>query len=305
LFDGLWNDGKDPAAVLNELAGLMRDVLLTKVAPNGCAGLISGLYAMNTLQEFSSRLTAEELSADMESIRASDLGGSSPRRSAELCLIGLCSPALSDSLPELRARVANLEQLVQGGAAAPATPSVPELAPFDSRAATPAQIKATKSEIPPTYGKITKADEVPSPTMVQEPDTARESASVPEGSGRAASTPAPAPADPSDVPADAEFWKALLARLRGKLDIGTYSLVSGPNVAGKLSGGTLTISFGDNPFIKGILESGDVSSVLRQEAAALAGHPVKFSLAARSAAVAQPDLDKLGELSKFENFKFE
>ena len=68
--------------------------------------------------------------------------------------------------------------------------------------------------------------------------------------------------------------------------------------------GTLTISFGDNPFIKGILESGDVSSVLQQEAAALAGHPVKLSLAARGAAV-QPDLNKLGELSKFANFKFE
>ena len=34
-FDALWMDGKDPATLLGELNGLMRDVLMTQVAPKG------------------------------------------------------------------------------------------------------------------------------------------------------------------------------------------------------------------------------------------------------------------------------
>lgn len=305
LFDGLWNDGKDPAAVLNELAGLMRDVLLTKVAPNGCAGLISGVYAMNTLRDFSSRLTAEELSADMESIRASDLGGSSPRRSAELCLIGLCSPALSDSLPELRARVARLEQLVQGGAAVPAAARVLDRVSKGSKSPTSAQSSEDQSKDSATSLRNMEVMSELIPTSQQEPEPVHKPVSVSESGDRAGSNSPHTPAEAPAPPADGEFWKSLLTHLRGTLDIGTYSLVSGPNIAGELSGGTLTISFGDNPFIKGILESGGVSSVLREQASALAGHPIELSLAARGAAAVEPDMGKLGELSQFSNFKFE
>jgi len=110
----------------------------------------------------------------------------------------------------------------------------------------------------------------------------------------------------ASAPADgAGFWRTLLTRLRGKLDIGSYSLVSGPGITGELSGGILTVVLEDNPFIRGILESSDVSLALQQEAAALAGRPVKLALATRGAASGQPDIGKLGELSKFSNFKFE
>ena len=41
-FEALWMDGKDPATLLGELAGLLRDSLMFRVAPKGALELVSG-----------------------------------------------------------------------------------------------------------------------------------------------------------------------------------------------------------------------------------------------------------------------
>ena len=50
-FESLWQDGKDPAALLGELSGLFRDALLLRLAPKGGRTLISGAYGENVLRD--------------------------------------------------------------------------------------------------------------------------------------------------------------------------------------------------------------------------------------------------------------
>lgn len=276
IFDGLWNDGKDPAAVLDELSGLMRDILLTKIAPNGCAGLVSGAYAMDTLQVFSDKLSADELMAGMDSIRGASAGGSAPRQQAELCLIGLCVPELGDSLPRLRARLARLERALETDAitapAAPGPMAAPRPEPVPEPASEPASEPVSES------------------ISVQEP----EPEPVPE------SAPEPAAVEGED------FWKTLVNRLRGELDIGTYSLLTPPSkIAGRLSGNVLTVTVQENPFVRMILETSDVAGVIGRQASALAGQPVSLRFEQADAAPAEPDAEKLDSLSKFPNVTYE
>ena len=69
-FDALWMDGKDPATLLGELNGLMRDVLMTQVAPKGGANLLSGGYSSAQLKQFAQNMTREELLCAMDTVQS-------------------------------------------------------------------------------------------------------------------------------------------------------------------------------------------------------------------------------------------
>lgn len=62
-------DGKDPATLLGELNGLMRDVLMTQVAPKGGANLLSGGYSAAQLAQFAQSMTREELLCAMDTVQ--------------------------------------------------------------------------------------------------------------------------------------------------------------------------------------------------------------------------------------------
>ncbi|MEG1316454.1 MAG: hypothetical protein RSC86_03670, partial [Oscillospiraceae bacterium] len=118
LFDALWRDGKAPATLLTELCTLLRDMLMSKLAPKGGRELLSGGYDLNTLIELSKRLSSEEIISDIDAIQVR-IGalrdGRDPKIAAELCIVGLCEPDLGDNLDCLRARVARLETSVEEG----------------------------------------------------------------------------------------------------------------------------------------------------------------------------------------------
>lgn len=131
-FRSLWQDGKDPAALLDELSMLQRDLLMQAVAPHGGRELLSGGYDGETLQTLSGAFTPAQLLANLQSIQdalTAMAAQSNPRIAAELCLIRLCRPELCDDVPTLCARVDRLEQAVRSGsipapqAAAPARPA--------------------------------------------------------------------------------------------------------------------------------------------------------------------------------------
>ena len=119
LFGKLWQDGKDPAMLLDELSDLLRDVLLFRAAPRTCGQLLSGNYDTQALGRFVDLLSPSTLLADLETVQnAQDKlrDSSNARMVVELCLIGLCDPTLSDSLAGLRARIEQLErQIAEGG----------------------------------------------------------------------------------------------------------------------------------------------------------------------------------------------
>ncbi|MEG0035789.1 MAG: DNA polymerase III subunit gamma/tau [Oscillospiraceae bacterium] len=118
LFGALWRDGKAPATLLTELCTLLRDMLMSKLAPKGGRELLSGGYDLNTLIELSKRLSSEEIISDIDAIQVR-IGalrdGRDPKIAAELCIVGLCEPDLGDNLDCLRARVARLETSVEEG----------------------------------------------------------------------------------------------------------------------------------------------------------------------------------------------
>ena len=119
LFRALWQDGKDPSALLDELSMLQRDLLMQAVAPRGGRELLSGAYDPVTLEELSGAFSSAQLLANLQSIQQT-LGAMAsqpnPRIAAELCLIRLCRPELCDDVPTLCARMAKLEQTVYSGA---------------------------------------------------------------------------------------------------------------------------------------------------------------------------------------------
>ncbi len=140
-FRALWQDGKDPSALLDELSILQRDLLMQAVAPRGGRELLSGAYDPVTLEELSGAFSSAQLLANLQSIQQT-LGAMAsqpnPRIAAELCLIRLCRPELCDDVPTLCARMDKLEQTVYSGAipapraSAPAPKAKPEPKPvFD------------------------------------------------------------------------------------------------------------------------------------------------------------------------------
>ena len=134
-FRSLWQDGKDPAALLDELSMLQRDLLMQAVAPHGGRELLSGGYDSETLRSLSGAFTPAQLLANLQSIQdalTAMAAQPNPRISAELCLIRLCRPELCDDVPTLCARVDKLEQAVRSGdipAPAEAAPAKPAPAP--------------------------------------------------------------------------------------------------------------------------------------------------------------------------------
>ncbi len=305
LFDELWKAGKDPASILDELGSLMRDVLLTRVAPRGCESLISGAWVLKTLQYFSKKISGAELLAGLTAIENAATAGASPRRAAELCLVSLCVPDAGESLPALRARVARLERAMENGIPAAAAAPAAKTAPIPAPPPAPAEDEPpfyddADAPPPPEEEPFFAPPEPPAPAPAPKAPPAPKAEPKPEP--KPEPRPVAAPAAPVD---DGPFWESLLSRLQGKLEMYIHSmLIPSAQTVGELAGDTLTIHV-DNPFAKMTLEDSAVRIKIQQEASALAGCPVTVKITEQPAPTLQPNMEKLDSLSKFANFKFE
>ena len=161
-FRSLWQDGKDPAALLDELSMLQRDLLMQAVAPRGGRELLSGGYDSETLQTLSGAFTPAQLLANLQSIQdalTAMAAQPNPRIAAELCLIRLCRPELCDDVPTLCARVDKLEQAVRSGdipATAASAPAKPAAALRQEPAPKPRQVQKAqpKPESKPVFDDV-------------------------------------------------------------------------------------------------------------------------------------------------------
>ena len=89
-FESLWQDGKDPAALLGELSGLFRDALLLRLAPKGGRTLISGAYGENVLRDLrASDGSLLRLLNTIQKHQALLRETGNPRLQTELCLAEL------------------------------------------------------------------------------------------------------------------------------------------------------------------------------------------------------------------------
>ena len=305
-FDALWKDGKDPAGILDELAALMRDVLLLQVAPKGSDALLSGSYDKDTLQRFAAKFSGSQLMDGISAIHGADLSGANPRRAAEMCLVRLCVPETGDSLAGLRNRISKLESALQSGSFRPAAPTpAPVAAPAhkEDKPAPPPQEDIpwfTDEDAPPESSSFVPPvfeEPTPAPVSVPEPEPAPAApAKEPE--------PVAAPAAPS--PASGDVWETLVKRLNGLLDMGSYAMIAtASQTSGELVDDTMTIYL-TTPIAMIMLNTPQTVALFQQELQGITGRSVRvvFTDQPKPAASA-PDFSKLDALSRFSNVTFE
>ncbi|MFB0921842.1 MAG: DNA polymerase III subunit gamma/tau [Oscillospiraceae bacterium] len=290
IFNGLWNDGKAPATLLSELGSLMRDILMTKVAPKGGAELLSGGYDKGTLDRFLKSMTAEELICGIDSIQAhigSLRDGRDPKTTAELCVIGLCEPQLGDSTDMLKKRIAKLEQIIESH-------------DVSDKNTIPLNINSQISQ------KSSKpVDEVPVQESVPttEPAEADTKKNVFEEEPETV-TSIEAEETTFDKAPNCGFWTEILAVLKKTMLPGQYNIISSEAMAkAELQEDSLTVSV-PNAFVKGQLEQPQSIECIKVAVQEVTGRAVRVKIT-ESKQVQTAGTDKLDGLSRFGNVKFE
>ena len=335
-FRDLWQDGKDPSALLDELSMLQRDLLMQAVAPRGGRELLSGAYDPVTLDELSGAFSSAQLLANLQSIQQT-LGAMTsqpnPRIAAELCLIRLCRPELCDDVPTLCARMDKLEQAVYSGAIpAPAPkaksepkpvfddvppwepPAPPVSAPkakpepkpvFDDvppwePPAPPVSAPKAKPEPKPVFDDVPPwepPETVPAPIPEPTPEPVPKSEPEPEPIPEPVSAPAP-----EAVPAEAGTfdWQALCAYMERELPVGIYHFLLDPlQAAGELADGTLTLHLNKAPAYP-MFNKPEIAEKFRLAVQTLTGQNVRVVMQPMDTAT-QIKQRQIEELTRFPN----
>ncbi len=113
IFSDLYAQGKDAAAMLDELSTLARDMLVVKTAPKSGLGMISSTCTAQEIRDLSPLFTPEELLRIIDLIQTTTGGfktSVNQRVDGELCLIHLCQTDLSLSPRDISARVSRVEE---------------------------------------------------------------------------------------------------------------------------------------------------------------------------------------------------
>ena len=338
-FRALWQDGKDPSALLDELSILQRDLLMQAVAPRGGRELLSGAYDPVTLEELSGAFSSAQLLANLQSIQQT-LGAMAsqpnPRIAAELCLIRLCRPELCDDVPTLCARMDKLEQTVYSGAipapraSAPAPKAKPEPKPVHDDVppweppAPPVSAPKAKPEPKPVHDDVPPweppAPPVSAPKAKPEPRPVHDDvppweppetvpAPIPEPTPEPVPEPEPEPIPepvsapaPEAVPAEAGTfdWQALCAYMERELPVGIYHFLLDPlQAAGELSDGTLTLHLNKAPAYP-MFNKPEIAEKFRLAVQTLTGQNVRVVMQPMDTAT-QIKQRQIEELTRFPN----
>ena len=158
LFNQLYTDGKDLGAMLDELACLIRDLLVLKTAPNSGVTMLSGVASDQEAQLLAKQLSGGELVRMMSLVQQTlaDFTRSSSRRmDAELCILEMAQPQLSLDAKSINARLTRLEDQIRSGVLVAAAPAASAAAPV------PPQPEKEAAQEPPPAAETVPDDEVP------------------------------------------------------------------------------------------------------------------------------------------------
>ena len=283
-FESLWQDGKDPAALLGELSGLFRDALLLRLAPKGGRTLISGAYGENVLRD----IRAGDgnllwLLNTLQKHQALLRETGNPRLQTELCLAEL-SGGGEIAPPRAAAPVQ------RPAAPRPEQRDIPTPPPAPPVQETPAPAKNDPVYAPP----IMASEPVPAEEVKPAPPAA-ESVPVTEAEG---SVPVMEAED--SVPAGGVSWEYALSQLENELPIGVrIVLTDATQSMGEIRGSELILHLLPG-FAKNAVNVPDVLNKIRQKVSALCGAPMQIRLEELQSGGAQGE-DKLDFLGKFGN----
>lgn len=326
LFHRLWSDGKDPAMLLNELATLLRDILLYTAAPDGCDRLLSGSFNIDTIRSFTGALRPAMLMQHLETVQNTQdklKDSRNQRMTVELCLISMCDPALNDDLNSLRARIEELELKIASGvpAAAPAKMAAPkqeavrkppeqeDRPPWDDSPApaAPPKRRPTWEEMMAGPGQSAPApepvsfddrppwDEAPPPMddyerppLPEDPPVFEEPPAKPAPAKKATAAPTAANGpDPN--------WQPFMDTAKSIISPAVFGLLH--QCSGSFTDGGMVIYA--PPFPYGQLNTPANLQKLKQAANAFYGHPVELKLESADANAPRPAARSLDEIKKF------
>ena len=261
LFNRLYADGKDVAALLDELACLTRDLLVLKAAPGVGITMLSGVAPESQTAQLAQSFSGGELTRMMDRIQTTVSGftrSDSRRMDAELCLIELCQPELQLDAGSLNARLTRLEEKIQSGDFA--------VAP---RAAQPAQ------ELP--------WEEIPAPTDEDAPPDPDQ--------------PMAAPVAQEQSPAG--FWPDLVAAIRQEMRPPLSAFfVNTPTapIRGTLQGNQVILQC-NTGFVLDMVNKPEVLALVARKAGLVLGRQV--AVKAVDAASRQGNSEKMEQLLNF------
>ena len=313
LFHTIWQDGKDPASLLDELSTLMRDLMIYKIAPKNGADLMTGGYDKETMDKFAGVLTTGQLSSQLSRIQEA-LGSmktsSNARLAAELCLITLCEPELNQGMGALEERISLLEKKLSGAPVAAATavkqaPSVPvpSPAPDPAPAVSPAPKQEPVIQQMPDGSPIPEeppmTDDLPAP-MTEEPEPVR----IPEPEAEApAVTGDPNSPGGSISTEDGNFIPTLIERVRPLLSAGVKHMLDSPAVTFRLAADILNLYI-SSPFEYDVLSKTENVSIFRQEAYKLTGREINVMVHDQPYVDTSNVKKDLSDLTKFQEVYF-
>ena len=290
FFRQMWQEGKDPASLLGELASFYRDALMLRLAPKGGGELLSGLYDTDTLRGVSGR-EGELLNAlnVIEKYLSGMKDAANPRLQVELCLIELCGWEAVQTVYVPAERVEREPKPpVSREQKAPAVKK-PEPVTIPEP---PAEDELPPWEEPP-YVPPTVDDEDEPPFIYAE-------APMPENEPAAEEAPVFEAVEPETV-AESEgqmSWRAIVDALRDRLDVGIHMLFTDDfAVNGKWENGELIIEAMPG-FYMNMLNRSDVLEAVQEVCCA----PVHIRELRSPAQIRE---DKLNALSKFDNVTFQ
>ena len=261
LFNRLYTEGKDLAAMLDELACLTRDLLVLKTAPGAGITMLSGVASDEEAKALSGRFSSGELIRMMTVIQETLAGftrSASRRMDAELCMISLCQPELSLDAESLNARLTRLEEQIKTGAFVAA--AAPKAAPDD----------IVDEERPPLPGD----DDAP-----------------PSGGEDASAKPA---AEKTTAPPG--FWTELMTASRKELKppaSGFFVAAEKSPLRGALKNNTLELRC-SNSFVAETVNKPDILEVVTRKASAMLGKQILVTVVDMSAKPANnPHMEQL------------
>ncbi|MBP3672419.1 MAG: DNA polymerase III subunit gamma/tau [Oscillospiraceae bacterium] len=261
LFNRLYTEGKDLAAMLDELACLTRDLLVLKTAPGVGITMLSGVASDEEAKALAGRFSSGELVRMMTVIQETLAGftrSSSRRMDAELCMISLCQPELNLDAESLNARLTRLEEQIKTGKFVAAV--VPKAAPDD----------VVDEERPP----LPDDDDAPP----------------------AEGEDAPAKAAPEKTQAPPGFWTELMAASRKELKppaSGFFVAAENSPLRGALKSNTLELRC-SNSFVAETVNKPDILEVVTRKASAMLGRQIRVTVVDMSAKPANnPHMEQL------------
>ncbi len=301
-LSSLYAAGKDVSAVLDELAALVRDLLLRQTAGEHAHALMTGGYDEATLSALEKGLTAQRLLHMLTLLQdtLSRLKNSPNRKTeAELCLIRLCDRRLDGSVLSLSQRLSKVEAALAGGlplqgdavsGAQEGAQVVPERPEEELAPATlppiepplPAEEPPAETDAPPQWA-MPPWDHEPEPIApaVQPPQrpaqTAAQPVVSPQRTRRSQANPVPSASSGDGSVGDSAFWDELAPHLKNTVEHGLFGFIQKQMVTGSYKDGILHL-FALDEFIRKRLMMEVNRLPLEEAASAKAGRPVRIQV---------------------------